>query len=468
MRIQFHGAAQTVTGSQHLITVNDKNILLDCGLYQGKRAEARERNQSFAFDPKKVDVLILSHAHIDHSGNIPSLVKQGFSGEIICTHATRDLCANMLLDSGHIQEKDALFFNEKIRKAHEDPIEPLYTQEDAIEALNYFYPIPYHKSREILPDVELTFLDAGHMLGSTIVSLQIQDKDSNREIRLVFSGDIGRKNLPIIRDPQTVEHADILIMESTYGDRLHPPAPETDKELAEIVNRTHQRGGALVIPSFAVGRTQQIVYVFQQLVAEGRIPKLPIYVDSPLAVNVTEAFRSHPEVYDKEIQDYMYTYHDDDPFGFDQLHYTRSVEDSKQLNTKEEPFVVISASGMCEAGRILHHLRNRVGDPRNTVLIVGWQAPETLGRRLVDGQKTVRIFGEEHIVRAEVIQMGSLSGHADADELVGWVQAIGKKPRQTFLVHGEPDPANTLKKRLEDEVGLEEVFVPELYQSVRL
>ncbi|MBZ0305593.1 MAG: MBL fold metallo-hydrolase, partial [Anaerolineae bacterium] len=354
------------------------------------------------------------------------------------------------------------------RKSGDLPIEPLYTQEDAIEAMDYFYPIPYHKPREILPDVELNFFDAGHMLGSAIVSLQIQDRDTNREIRLVFSGDLGRKNLPIIRDPQTIDHADILIMESTYGDRLHPPAPETDKELAEIVNRTYQRGGALVIPSFAVGRTQQIVYVFQQLVAEGRIPKLPIYVDSPLAVNVTEAFRSHPEVYDKEIQDYMYTYRDDDPFGFDQLHYTRSVEESKQLNTKEDPFVVISASGMCEAGRILHHLRNRVGDPRNTILIVGWQAQETLGRRLLEGRKTVRIFGEDHNVRAEVLKANGLSGHADADELVAWTQAISKKPRQTFLVHGEPDPAKALKKRLQEEVGLEEVIVPELHQSVRL
>lgn len=468
MKIQFHGAAQTVTGSQHLITVNDKNILLDCGLYQGRRAEARERNKNFAFDPKSVDVLVLSHAHIDHSGNIPSLVKQGFSGEIICTHATRDLCAHMLLDSGHIQQKDAEFYNRKIRKPHEPEIEPLYTRDDAVTAMNYFYPMPYRKPREILPDIELNFLDAGHMLGSAIVCLQIQDKDANREVKLVFSGDIGRKMLPIIRDPQTVDHADILIMESTYGDRLHPALTESDKELADIVNRTYQRRGALVIPSFAVGRAQQLVFMFQKLVAEGRIPNLPIYVDSPLAVNVTEAFRSHPEAYDQEILDYMYTHHDDDPFGFDQLHYTRDVEDSKKLNTKEEPFVVISASGMCEAGRILHHLRNRVADPRNTVLITGWQAQETLGRRLLEGHKRVKIFGEEHNVRAEIVKMNGLSGHADADELVSWVQAINKQPRKTFLVHGELASAQALQKRLQAEIHLEEVFVPELHKAVTI
>lgn len=466
MQIQFHGAAQTVTGSQHLITVNDKTILLDCGLYQGKRSEARERNAKFAFDPKSVDVLVLSHAHIDHSGNIPSLVKHGFSGEIISTHATRDLCASMLLDSGHIQQKDAEFYNRKIRKPHEPEVEPLYALEDAVAAMNYFYPVPYHKSRKILPDVELTFLDAGHMLGSAIVCLQIQDQETNREVRLVFSGDIGRKQLPIIRDPQTVEHADILIMESTYGDRLHPPSPDSDKDLADVVNRTYQRGGALVIPSFAVGRAQQIVFMFQKLVAEGRIPTIPIYVDSPLAVNVSEAFRSHPEVYDQEILDYMYTYHDDDPFGFDQLHYTRNVEESKQLNTKEDPFVVISASGMCEAGRILHHLRNRISDPRNTILITGWQAQETLGRRLIEGHKQVKIFGEEHPVKAEIVKMNGLSGHADADELIGWAGAINKKPRKTFLVHGEAEPAHALKKRLQSELHFDEVYVPELHDVV--
>jgi metallo-beta-lactamase family protein len=468
MRITFHGAAHTVTGSQHLVEVNNKRILLDCGLYQGKRSEARERNRNLPFDPKSIDVLVLSHAHIDHSGNIPNLVKGGFSGDIVCTAATRDLCVSMLQDSGHIQEKDAEFINRKLKKKGEPEVEPIYTQEDALQSLNFFVTVPYDHPRAILPDVELTLVDAGHMLGSASVCLQIHDRDAGRDVRLVFSGDIGQKGLPIIRDPHTIDHADILIMESTYGDRLHPDFNEVDRQLIDIVTRTAQRGGALIIPSFAVGRTQQLVYSFQKLIAAKQIPEIPIFVDSPLATDVTSTFRNHPEVFDDEIREYMTHYGDDDPFGFSLLRYTRKVEESKELNTREGSFAVISASGMAEAGRILHHLRNRIGDSRNTILFTGWQAPNTLGRRILDGVEVVRIFGEEHTVRAEVTKLNGLSGHADANGLVEWASAIRKKPQQTFLVHGEPEPAKALASRLEKEVGLSKVTVPALHESATI
>lgn len=468
MRISFHGAAQTVTGSQHLIEVNDKRILLDCGLYQGRRKESRERNKNFPFDPKSIDALILSHAHIDHSGNIPNLVKQGFNGDILCTLATRDLCVNMLQDSGHIHERDADFYNRKIKKKDEDPIEPLYTVQDALNSLSLFNPLPYYRQHEIFQEIELNFLDAGHMLGSSIVCMRVHDSDNNREVNFVFTGDLGRQDSPILRDPDRVEHVDVLLMESTYGDRKHPTPVELDHDLERIINNTHRRGGALIIPSFAVGRTQQLVYAMQKLTAEQRIPRLPIFVDSPLAIDVTATFRNHPEVYDQEIRDYMFNFADDDPFGFSNLQYTRPVEESKKLNSMKEPFVVISASGMMESGRILHHLRNRISDPRNTILIVGWQAPHTLGRRIQEGQETVRIFGREHELKAEVVTITGLSGHADADELVNWVDAMKKKPRQTFLVHGEQEPAAALARRLRQEIELEEVAIPELYSSVQL
>lgn len=468
MQITFHGAARTVTGSQHLLEVNGKRILLDCGTYQGKRSEARQRNAHLPFDPKTIDLVILSHAHIDHSGNLPSLVKGGFQGEIICTYATRDLCTSMLQDSGHIQERDAEYVNRKVHKHGEPPVEPIYTLEDAIKTLNYFYPMPYDRSREIAPGISVTLIDAGHMLGSATVCLYIEDQTTKRPVRLVFSGDIGRAGLPIIRDPHTVDAADILIMESTYGDRTHPPAEDTENMLGQIINRTYQRGGAVVIPSFAVGRTQQLVYTFQKLVADNRIPALPIYVDSPLAVSVSSTFRNHPECYDDEILDYMRIYSDPDPFEFYNLTYTRSVEESKALNTKTDPFIVISASGMMEAGRILHHLRNRISDPKNTILIVGWQAPNTLGRRLVDKEKQVKIFGEPHTVRAEVVKLNGLSGHADSNELVAWARAIQQPPQQTYLVHGEVEPATHLAKRLQNEVGLSKVHVPNLHETVTL
>jgi len=463
MKITFHGAARTVTGSQHLIEVNDQRVLLDCGLYQGKRSESFERNRTLPFDPASIGAMVLSHAHIDHSGNIPTLVKKGFNGDIVCTFATRDLCSAMLMDSGNIHERDAEFLNKKRARSGEPPIEPLYTVEDAVNSLESFSAIGYHRQREIVPGVNVTFLDAGHMLGSAIVVLDIEDRDAGRDVRLVFSGDLGRANTPILRDPETVGHADVLLLESTYGSREHEPFFDSEKRLEEIVKTTYHRGGALIIPAFAVGRTQQLVYTLHRMIVQRDIPPVPIFVDSPLAINATSVFRLHPEAYDAEVRAFMLA--EGDPFGFDELIYARSVEQSKELNFRRDPFIVISASGMAETGRILHHLRNRIGDPNNTVLIVGWQAPDTLGRRLVEGVSPVRIFGEEYTVRAQVEVINGFSGHADRSELIAWARAISKRPRRTFLVHGEEESALALAQGLRDEAGYEEVTIPEMHQS---
>jgi metallo-beta-lactamase family protein len=465
MKITFYGAAQTVTGSQHMIEVNGLRLLLDCGLYQGKRAEANERNRNLPFDAKSVDVMVLSHAHTDHAGNIPNLTKSGFRGDIICTHATRDLCAVMLMDSAHIQERDVEFVNKKNRKRGKPEVEPIYTTQDATASLEYFTSQSYNRPRKIAPGITLTLIDAGHMLGSATVVLDIEDQASKQTTRLVFSGDIGRKGIPIIRDPQTPDSADILIMESTYGDRTHDPYPDAEKEIERIINTTYRRGGKIIIPAFAVGRTQQVIYTLNQLAQRGDIPRLPIFVDSPLAVNTTDVFRSHPECFDDETRDFIMGGNGRrDPFGFSQVTYTRSVDESKQLNFLREPAIIISASGMAETGRILHHLKNNIEDPKTTVLIVGWQAPDTLGRRLVDGEKIVRIFGDEYHNNAQVEVLNGFSGHADSGELLGWVEAMQRKPRRTFLVHGEPDAANTLAASLKSRVGLA-VDVPAWKQS---
>jgi metallo-beta-lactamase family protein len=445
MKITFYGAARTVTGSQHLIEVNGKRILLDCGLYQGRRAEAYERNKQLPFDPKTIDVMVLSHAHIDHSGNIPNLVNNGFEGDIVCTHATRDLCATMLLDSGHIQERDVEFVNKKRVRRGEMPVDPIYTQEDAKHSLNYFVGQGYDHPRTIAPGVTLTFIDAGHMLGSASVILDIEDHEAKRDVRLVFS-------------------ADILIMESTYGDRLHPPYEDDSKHMERIIDETVKRGGVVLIPAFAVGRTQQLVLTLHQLALKGDIPDIPIYVDSPLAIDVTAVYRQHPECYDAEIEQFMREARLTDAFGFGRLTYTRTTEESKKLNFLQSPAVIIAASGMMEAGRILHHLKNHIEDPRTTVLVVGWQAENTLGRKLVDGEKQVRIFGEAYQNRAHLEVLNGFSGHADRDELLEWVGAIKQKPRKTFLVHGEEKPALALAESLKQRYGLA-VEIPAWKQS---
>jgi metallo-beta-lactamase family protein len=466
MKITFHGAAHTVTGSQHLIEVNGRRILLDCGLYQGRRAESYERNKNFHFDPSSIHALVLSHAHIDHSGNVPNLVKQGFTGDIVCTFATRDLCAAMLRDSGHIQESDVKYVNRRRKRRGEPPIEPIYTQQDAIRSLSTFVGIGYERPYTLAPGVLVTLYDAGHMLGSAIVVLDIEDEEAGRDVRVVFSGDLGRPEIPILRDPTIIDSADVLIMESTYGGRTHPPIEESNAALKKAILRTYKRGGKVIIPAFAVGRTQQIVYELNKLYNSRDLPKMPVFVDSPLAVNVTDVFRLHPEAYEQEAIDYLTDVDPDgDLFGFPRLQYVRQVERSKELNFLREPAIIISASGMVEHGRILHHLKNNVEDPRNTVLIVGWMAPNTLGRRLVEGAEQVRIFGEEYERRIEVDVLNGFSGHADHNGLLAWAGAFEQGPEHIYLVHGEPEAAEMLAADLRQQLPDAEVTVPALHQS---
>ncbi len=465
MKITFHGAVRTVTGSQHLLEINGKRILLDCGLYQGSRKETYERNQHLPFDAAALDILILSHAHIDHSGNIPNLVKSGFRGDIICTYATHDLCAIMLRDSAKIQQYDIEYLNKKRARQNQPLLDPIYTLEDTIEALKYFVAFGYERPRQIMPGVTLTFYDAGHILGSAIVALDIEDQESKRDIRLVFSGDLGRPNRPILRDPSFLDEADVLLIESTYGDRLHQDEGDSDKKLERIINETYQRGGKVIVPAFAIGRTQELVYRLHHLVEKRDIPpNLPVYVDSPLAIDATAIYRLHPEAYDEELHQFLMQNRNHDPFGFGMMQYTRSVEQSKALNFLKESAVIISASGMAEAGRILHHLKNNVEDPRNTVLITGWQAANTLGRRLVERQPVVKIFGEEYELKAQVEKMSGLSAHADRDELLNWVGHFKTRPRHTYIVHGEEKVALTFADTLRQQ-GLEDVNVPFMGES---
>ncbi len=468
MEIQFHGAVRTVTGSQHLLTINGRQILLDCGLFQGKRQESYQRNQQLPYDARAVDVLILSHAHIDHSGNIPNLVKSGFRGDIICTYATRDLCALMLRDSAKIQAYDIEYLNKKRERAGEPLLHPIYTLADAVESLKNFIGIGYERPYRLLPGVTLTFYDAGHMLGSAIVMLEIEEETGKRPLRLVFSGDLGRPDRPILRDPTFIDAADILIIESTYGNRLHDTIEEASKKLEQTINDTFRRGGKIIVPSFAVGRTQELVYHLHQLIEKRDIPRLPIFVDSPLAIDATSIYRLHPEAYDAEMAAIMLDASQRNPFGFDMIRYTRSTAESKELNFLHESAVIISASGMAEAGRILHHLKNNIEDPRNTILIVGWQAPHTLGRRLVERERKVKIFGDAYELKAKVVTLNGFSAHADRHELLQWAAHLQKRPQRTFVVHGEPEASISLAEGLQSELGFSQVHVLELGEKFEI
>jgi metallo-beta-lactamase family protein len=465
MKITFHGAAHTVTGSQHLLTVNGSTLLLECGLYQGHRQDFYTRNQHFPFDPRRVDAVILSHAHIDHSGNLPNLVKSGYYGPIYATPATAQLADVMLQDSGHIQEADAEFVNKKRFQRGEPPIEPLYTQEDARRVKQSFHKQDYDQAFEPVPGVTARLVDAGHILGSAAVVLDIEEK--GRKQRLWFSGDIGRRKLPLLRDPILPGQADILLMECTYGDKPHRDPASAYDELRQVVVRTAQRGGKVIIPAFAVGRTQELVYDLNQMMVHSEIPSIPVYVDSPLAVNASEVFSAHPECFDEETREFVRQEKHRTALGFDRLTYVRSVDESKALNGRTDPMVIISASGMAETGRILHHLRNNIEDRRNTVLIVSWQAPNTLGRRLADREPRVKIYGEEFNVRAEVATIGGFSAHAGQDMLVEYAQATQASVQKIFLVHGEQKPALALTEKL-GEVGMKQVFYPELHSEVEL
>jgi metallo-beta-lactamase family protein len=454
MRIFFFGGARAVTGSMYVLEVAGRRILLECGLFQGRRRESEERNRYFPFDPRGIDVMILSHAHIDHSGNIPSLVTQGFQGPIYTTHATRDLCAVMLRDSGRIDERDAEWYNRKVRRRGEPPLLPLYTEDDAIDSLHRFVGIDYGAPLSLAPGLRLELRDAGHVLGSAMVVL---DCENGRRTRLCFTGDLGRRSMPLLHDPSPVEDVNVLIMESTYGDRSHPAVSSMRTSLAEVVNRTVQRGGKILIPAFALERAQTVVYLLHRLLLDGAIPAVPIYVDSPMTADITEVFRLNPEYFDAEARSF---WERSDPFGFHTLRYVADVEESKALNYLEGPAIIISASGMCEAGRIVHHLRNNIEDERNTVLIVGFQARNTLGRQLVEHRPEVRIFGIDVPVEAEIVDVGAFSSHADADGLVEFAETCRSTVGQVFLVHGEEPQAQALAARLR-MAGIGPVTVPQ-------
>ncbi|HEY7389382.1 MAG TPA: MBL fold metallo-hydrolase [Bryobacteraceae bacterium] len=461
MKLTFWGAAGAVTGSMHLVESAGKRILLDCGLNQGRRKEADYKNRHLPFPGSSIDAVVLSHAHIDHSGNLPSLVRSGFSGPIYSTPATIDLCNWMLRDTAHIQEKDAEFLNRRLEKRkaaglENGSVEPLYGVEDAERTLPLFQPVNYYTPFRLADGLEYHAKDAGHILGSSFVILQ--ESTGKLPVRLTFSGDIGRPNTPIIRDPEPPESTDYLILESTYGGRFHKSNTHVIEKLAAIVNRTAARGGRIIVPAFAVGRTQQLVFLLHQLFEARRIPNIPIFVDSPLAVNVTDVYRNHPECFDEETRQYLTSH--EDPFGFRRLQYIRDAEESKKLNDLHGPFLVISASGMCEQGRILHHLRNNLEDPRTTVLITGFQAADTLGRKLIEKWPEVRVFGEPVRVRAEISSLDELSGHADQGELLRWLEPVLPSLRRVFLVHGEARQSTDLAAVLESRFGLN-VTVPQ-------
>ncbi|PQJ30017.1 MBL fold metallo-hydrolase RNA specificity domain-containing protein [Rubritalea profundi] len=464
MKLTFCGAAGTTTGSQHLLEVNGNRILLDCGLYQGRRNDAFEINKNFPhFDPASIDTVVLSHAHIDHSGNLPNLTRSGFEGNIYATFATRDLCQIMLADSARIQMYDVSWLNKKRKKNEEVPLEPLYNEMDAERCLRQFVNVGYDRPMLIAPGVTLRFIDAGHILGSAQVILDVEDQDDGKSKRFLFSGDVGRGGNDILRDPVAAKGVDFVLMESTYGGRKHELGTEVDDKIAEVLRRALERKGKVIIPSFAVERTQQVLYVLHQLFEDGRIPRVPVYVDSPLAVNATEVFRLHPECFNHEI--YNFLFEKRDPFGFEGLTLVRSVEKSKALNASQEQAIIISASGMCEAGRILHHLKNEIDNPNNTILFVGYCAQQTLGWKIREGQKKVRILGGEYHVRAKVEIMDSFSGHADHSELLEYFKAMTGAKSKTWLVHGEAERSAIFKEAL-DAVHDGEVSLGELGETV--
>jgi len=464
MRINFHGAAHTVTGSQHLLEINGHRLLLDCGLFQGRREETYAKNLHFAHDPRKVDAVILSHAHIDHAGNLPNLVKNGYEGPIYATRATVDLATIMIADSGRIQESDANFVNKKRHERGGELIEPIYTEADAQTAAKLFQGVDYEVAFEPVPGVVARFIEAGHILGSAAVSLEIEEK--GRKIRFWFSGDIGRYKLPLLRDPILPTAVDYLLMECTYGDKSHSDPSTAFDEFREVVKRTLQRGGKVIIPAFAVGRTQEIVYHLNHVMSDGEVPVAPVFVDSPLAVNASQVFRKHPECYDDETRDFVLAAKHP-ALDFKMLTYIQSVEESKALNERKEPMIIISASGMAETGRILHHLKNNIENPNNAICIVSWQAPYTLGRRLADREKQVKIFGEVYNRRAEVATIGGLSGHAGQDLLIKYATSVKDSVKKIFLVHGEETQAGILTEKLKAQ-NMREIYYPELHSSVEI
>jgi metallo-beta-lactamase family protein len=452
MKLKFCGAAGTTTGSQHLLEVNGRRILLDCGLYQGVRSRAYEVNCCFPyFEPKDIDAVILSHAHIDHSGNLPNLARSGFRGNIFATHATRDLCQVMLADSARIQQGDIDWLNKHRRRDGLGEVAPLYDEQDAERCLRQFVTIGYDRRIPVVDGVTATFIDAGHILGSAQVLLEVREGGVETTRRFLFSGDVGRGGNEVLRDPVPVEDVDFLLMESTYGGREHDAPPGMSGRFAEIIRAAAARRGRVLIPAFAVERTQQLLFILNGLFESGQVPHLPVYVDSPMAVSATEIYRLHPDSFNDEV--YRSLFERQNPFGFENLTLVRSVKGSKALNEVEGSCIIISASGMCEAGRILHHLRNHIGDPDTTVLFVGFCAENTLGRRIRDGEKEVPILGGRHKVRARIEAVDSFSGHADHSELLGYFDRITGTKERVWLVHGEKEASTALAAALRERHG---------------
>ncbi len=455
MQLTFMGAAQTTTGSMHLLEAGGKRILLDCGLYQGRRKEAFERNRNMPVDPRSLDVVILSHAHIDHSGNLPTLFRKGYEGQIVATPPTRDLCEIMLADSAYLQAQDVRYVNKRRKRQGKKLFEPLYDTQDVARALAAFHTMPYGQPLEIGDSIELTFFDAGHILGSAFTQLDIREDGRTR--RLFFTGDVGRNDMPILEDPHVLSNVDVLITESTYGNRLHSTRQDVKAKLAELCHQVMADKSHLLIPSFSVGRTQQMIYFLNELAEDGELDSLPVYVDSPLSTKATAVHMSHPECYDAETVAIMEQ--GDDPFSFPNLHFTADVAASKRLNVMKGPVVVISASGMCEGGRILHHLKHSVQDDRNVILFVGYQAQHTLGRRLIEGVTPIKIYGERYSPRAQVHTVNALSAHADRNELNAYFKAMGPKVDCAYVVHGELEASTQLAKDLTG-LGARKVVVP--------
>ncbi len=463
-KLTFHGAAQQVTGSMHLLEANGKLIALDCGLFQGRRAETRELNRRHPCDPGSIHAVVVSHAHIDHTGRLPLLVKDGFSGVIHTTPATRDLCAIMLADSAHIQEEDARYLNKKRRHGDDPLIEPLYTSTDAVQAVRQIQASPYQRWFKVASGVHARYFEAGHMLGSAGIEVEITEANGKKRV-LVFTGDVGRKGTPILRNPAPLPECDYLICESTYGARNTDPIVDLKPRLAEVVRRTVARNGRIIIPAFSVGRTQTIVFYLRQLFTSGELAALPVYIDSPLAVNATEIFRLHPECYDRDAREF--NSQTGSILSGPNLRFVQSVEESKRIIRRRSPCIVIAASGMCEAGRILHHLRNSVQHERNTILIVGFQAAHTLGRRIVERDEYVKVYGERHKLKAEVVVMNGFSAHADARELKAHTDPLAGRCKKAFLVHGEIDQSSVLADTMRAS-GHREVYIPAMNESFGL
>lgn len=470
MKIKFCGAAREVTGSSHLLTLDDgSKILLDCGLYQGSSEVMEDFNYEWLFEPSQIDCVILSHAHIDHSGRLPRLVKDGFRGIIHSTHATRSLCSIMLLDSAMIQERDAEYHNKRrdnfSREKDKEEKEALYDNDDVKRTMELFVSHAYGKPFEVMPGVVVEFRDAGHILGSASVTLSVKKEDGSI-VKIGFTGDIGRPNRPILRDPQPMDKVDYLLCESTYGDKDHEGAPEETERLLRIITNTCLRKkGKLIIPAFSVGRTQEIVYIMDKLENAGQLPKVPVYVDSPLAVNATMIFGSHPECYDSELSSYLLK--DKNPFGFNRLTYIKEVEQSKRLNNSKQPCIIISSAGMANAGRVKHHLYNNIGKEKNTVLIVGYCSPDTPGGRLREGAEYLTLFGDKKKVRCDIEIMDSFSAHGDRHEMADFISNQKGRMKKLFLVHGEIDRQNSFRQFL-GQRGFENMEIPELGQEYEL